>query len=215
MGVMPTLLQLDSSADTRNSSSRALTAAFAEQWRARGGDHTVLVRDLHRDPLPHLPDAALHWPERLRPADADVSPEDDARQREILDELLGADVVLIGAPMYNYSMPSSLKAWIDHIHVPGVTASFDVEAQPLAGRPAIIVSSRGAGYDPGTPTEGWDHVIPPLTLILGNALGMDVTVVTNSFTLAETTDLLAEHRDRARAEFEAARAELVELARRV
>lgn len=212
---MPTLLQLDSSADTLHSSSRSLTAAFAEAWRARGGDHTVVVRDLHRDPVPHLPAAALHWPERLRPADADIPAGAAERQRALLDELLAADVLLIGAPMYNYAMPSSLKAWIDHIHVPGVTARFDVESQPLAGRPAIVVSSRGAGYDPGTPTEGWDHVIPPLRLILGTALGMDVTVVTNDFTLAETTDLLAEHRERARRDFDAAREQLVALARSV
>ena len=212
---MPTLLQLDSSADTRHSSTRSLAAAFADAWRERGADHTVVVRDLHRDPLPHLPDAALHWPERLRPADAEIPAGAADRQRALLDELLAADVLLVGAPMYNYAMPSSLKAWIDHIHVPGVTASFDVEAQPLAGRPAIIISSRGAGYDIGTPTEGWDHVIPPLRLILGTALGMDVTAVTNSFTLAETTELLSDHRERARREFDAARAELVELARRV
>jgi FMN-dependent NADH-azoreductase len=97
-------------------------------------------------------------------------------------------------------MPSSLKAWIDHIHVPGVTAPFDVPTQPLAGRPAVIVSTRGASYDPGSPTEGWDHVVPPLRLILGDALGMVVTVITADLTLAESVPALAAEIPRSRRE---------------
>ena len=109
-------------------------------------------------------------------------------------------MLLVGAPLYNYSLPSSLKAWIDHIHVPGVTAPFDVPTQPLAGRPAVIVSAQGASYDAHSPTEGWDHAVPVLELILGTALGMTLTVITTSLTLAETVPALADQRDRSRAE---------------
>ena len=109
----------------------------------------------------------------------------------------------------------SLKAWIDHIHVPGVTADFDIEAHPLLGRPAVIVSPRGLSYDPGSPTDGWDHAVPPLQLIIGTALQMRVTVLTTSLTLADTVPPLAEFRQRAVAEFEAARAEAVALARQL
>jgi Flavodoxin-like fold len=131
---MPHLLHLDSSADTERSRSRAITATFAAAWRDHGPGHTVTYRDLHRDPLPHLADAALHWPPRLRPEGAAPPAAAEALQQELLAELISADVLLVGAPLYNYSLPSSLKAWIDHIHVPGVTAPFDVPAQPDARR---------------------------------------------------------------------------------
>jgi len=197
---MPHLLHLDSSADANHSRSRAITATFAAAWREHGPDCTITYRDLARDPLPHLPDAALHWPPRLRPEDAAPPPAAEALQQELLAELTAADVLLIGAPLYNYSLPSSLKAWIDYIHVPGVTAPFDVPTQPLAGRPAVIVNSQGASYDAHTPTEGWDHAVPVLELILGTALGMTLTVITTSLTLAETVPVLADQIDRSRAE---------------
>ncbi len=210
---MPQLLHLDSSADPQHSHSRALTAAFAETWASDGPDRVVVHRDLHRDPLPHLADAALHWPHRLRPVDAVVPAEADALQQILIAELLASDILVVGAPLYNYSMPSSLKAWIDHIHVPGVTSSFDVVAQPMAGRPAVIVTSRGGSYDAGSATEGWDHDVPALELILGASLGMDVSVITTSLTLAETSPLFAEQRDRAEQEYAAATQRAVELAR--
>ncbi|WP_181782134.1 FMN-dependent NADH-azoreductase, partial [Pseudonocardia pini] len=175
---MPNLLHLDSSADLRHSRTRAITATFAEAWRTAGPDNLLTRRDLHRDPLPHLADADLHWPPRLRPADAAPPAEAETLQRELIEELLAADVLLVGAPLYNYSVPSTLKAWLDNVHVPGVTAPFDGPTQPLAGRPAIVVTSQGAVYDEGTPTAGWDHEVPMLRLLLGTALGMAVTVVT-------------------------------------
>jgi FMN-dependent NADH-azoreductase len=210
---MPSLLQLDSSADLVSSRSRAVTAAFSAAWRALGDDHTVVVRDLHTAPLPHLEDAALHWPAADRAAGSAVDPAAEALQQEILAELLAADAVVIGVPLYNYSMPSTLKAWIDRIHVPGVTAPSDAPTQPLAGRPAVLVTARGGSYDDGSPTQGWDHAIPPLQLILGTALGMDVTVITTSLTLAEAMPALADQRPRAQAEFEAALADAAALAR--
>jgi FMN-dependent NADH-azoreductase len=197
---MPSLLHLDSSADPVSSRSRAVTAAFADAWRAADPANTVVYRDLHRDPLPHIADASLHWPQDFR---GEVAPEfrDAERlQREILDELLATDVLLIGAPLYNYSLPSSLKAWVDYIHVPGVTAPFGDVGQPLAGRPAVVVSSRGGSYDEGTPTADWDHAVPVLRIILGEALGMDVSVITTNLTLAERLPGLEEQIPRSRRE---------------
>ena len=210
MYLVPHLLHLDSAAALGNSRSRQITARFAEAWRGRGPEYTVTYRDLHRDPLPHLADAVLHWPSRLRQEGAAaVDPGTLARaetlQDELVGELLGADVLLVGAPLYNYSVPSTLKAWIDHVHIPGRTAPFGVAAtQPLAGRPAVVVSSRGASYDAGSPTDGWDHAVPMLELILGASLGMTVEVITASLTLADTVPALAPQRDRARAELAAA-----------
>jgi len=218
---VPHLLHLDSAASLKNSRSREITATFADAWRARGSEYSVTYRDLHRDPLPHLADAVLHWPPRLRPegaaaADPAALAAAEELQDELVGELLGADVLLVGAPLYNYSVPSSLKTWIDHVHIPGRTAPFvDAPTQPMAGRPAVVVSSRGASYDAGSPTEGWDHAVPVLELILGTALGMTVEVITTSLTLAETVPALAAQLDRSRAELAAAHAAAAAAARRL
>ncbi|WP_382304575.1 FMN-dependent NADH-azoreductase [Herbiconiux sp. UC225_62] len=210
---MANLLHLDSSADLETSRSRAIGHSFSEAWLAAAPGNTVTHRDLHRDPLPHLADAALHWPPRLRPAGSTPPADAEALQASLIAELLAADALLVGAPLYNYSLPSSLKAWIDNIHVPAVTAPFDVDTQPLAGRPAVIVTSRGASYDPGSPTDGWDHEVPALRLILGTALGMDVTVIATNLTLAETVPALSDQIDRSRRELVEAHEAAAALAR--
>jgi FMN-dependent NADH-azoreductase len=183
---MPHLLHLDSSADLETSRSRAIGQTFVDAFLEADPQNTVTHRDLHRSPLPHLADSSLHWPGVLRPV-----------QASLIKELLAADVVLVGAPLYNYSMPSTLKAWIDYIHVPGLTAG---DKQPLAGRPAVVITSRGASYDEGSPTAGWDHAVPALQLVLGNALGMPVTVISTSLTLAEVVPEFASQIDRSREE---------------
>ena len=221
---MPNLLHLDSSADSGQSRSRAIGKTFVDSWLASDPTNTVTYRDLHLNPPPHLPDAALHWPARLRPSTAELGtghadgadaapPAGEQLQAELIAELLAADVVLVGAPMYNYSLPSSLKAWVDHIHVPGVTAPFDVASQPMAGRPAVVVTSRGGSYDAGTPTEDWDHGVPVLQLILGTSLGMTVSVISTSLTLAEVVPDLADQVDRSRAELLRAKEVATESAR--
>ena len=218
---MPHLLHLDSAASLRNSRSREITATFADTWRGRGPEYSVTYRDLYRDPLPHLADAVLHWPSHLRPegaasVDPAVLAVAEALQDELIGELLGADVLLVGAPLYNYSVPSSLKTWIDHVHIPARTAPFvGAPTQPMAGRPAVVVSSRGASYDAGSPTEGWDHAVPMLELILGTALGMTVEVITTSLTLAETVPALAPELGRSRAELAAAHEAAAAAARRL
>ena len=218
---MPHLLHLDSAASLRNSRSREITATFADTWRGRGPEYSVTYRDLYRDPLPHLADAVLHWPSHLRPEGAaSVDPAAlavaEALQDELIGELLGADVLLVGAPLYNYSVPSSLKTWIDHVHIPARTAPFvGAPTQPMAGRPAVVVSSRGASYDAGSPTDGWDHAVPMLELILGTALGMTVEVITTSLTLAETVPALAPELGRSRAELAAAHEAAAAAARRL
>ena len=213
---MPHLLHLDSSADPRTSASRTATAAFVDAWRARGPAFTVTSRDLQADPPPHLPDAALHWAPELRIAGEEVDPAAAARQQSYLDELLAADVLLIGAPMYNWSLPSTLKAWVDHVHVLGTTVPFGPDgAQPLAGRTAVVVSSRGAAYDPGTPTADWDHTVPPLQLVLGQSFGMTVEVVTVQLTLAGRVAALSGLRDQADDSARAAHAAVAHLAGRL
>jgi FMN-dependent NADH-azoreductase len=210
---MPHLLHLDSSADLATSRSRALTAAFAEAWTGRGAEFTVTHRDLHRDPLPHFATNEQHWPAADRLPGAQVPAQQDALTAQIHAELLAADVLLVGAPLYNYTVPSTLKVWLDHVHIPGALAGEG--SQPLAGRPAVVVSSRGATYDAGSPTEGWDHGVPVLQIILGASLAMDVHVVQTSATLADRLADLADLRERADAEFAAARESARELALRL
>jgi FMN-dependent NADH-azoreductase len=213
---MPHLLHLDSSADPRRSASREVTAAFVAGWQERGADFTVTSRDLHADPPPHLPDAALHWAPRLRREGEVVDAAAAARQQRYLDELLAADVLLVGAPMYNWSLPSTLKAWVDHVHVLGTTVPFgDFEARPLSGRPAVVVSSRGASYDSGGEQASWDHTVPPLELVLGRSFGMSVSVITLQLTLADRVPAMADLRGQAEAEADAARSYAEELAGRI
>ncbi|WP_104133083.1 FMN-dependent NADH-azoreductase [Cryobacterium sp. M91] len=214
---MPILLQLDSSADLVTSRSRAITATFADTWRSLGADHTVVHRDLHREPLPHLTDAALHFPPRLRPVDANPSAEQEALQQVLISELVAADVLLIGVPLYNYSMPSTLKAWIDYIHLPAVTAPFDDPAsqQPLAGRPAVLVSTRGGVYDAGTSTEYDDHALPALSLILADALGMTLETIVATRTLNERFGAPADEVAKQHQELAAAHASAAQAARRL
>ena len=181
---MPHLLHLDSSSSGSSSVSREITAAFADAWQAAGEGHTVTYRDLNSDPLPHLPDSELHFAPRLRSAGAHPPDEAEALQQELIDELSAADVLLVGAPLYNYTLPSTLKTWIDYVHVLGTTTPFDGPTQPVKGRPAVVVTSQGAFYGEGAPTPDGDHLTPVLQLILGTALGMDVTVLTASCTLA-------------------------------
>jgi FMN-dependent NADH-azoreductase len=202
---MPTLLHLDSSADLSTSRSRAITKAFADAWLAEGGDRSVIHRDLHQEPLPHLSQADLHFPARLRPAGSVVDPVQEALQNTLVAELLAADVLVIGVPLYNYSLPSTLKAWVDYIHIPGLTSPFgDETTQPLKGRPALLVSTRGGAYDPGTPTEFDDHAIPALRLILGGALGMDVQTIVDTRTLSERFGAPEAEVTKQHAEFDAA-----------
>jgi FMN-dependent NADH-azoreductase len=198
---MPTLLHLDSSADLATSRSRRLSQAVVDAWRDADPTGVVVRRDLHLDPVPHLADASLHWSAADREPGANPPAEAEALQRVLLDELLGADIVVIGAPLYNFSIPSSLKAWIDHIHVPGVTSA---DTGALTGRPVVITTSRGIAYDAGTPTEGWDHEVPALRTLFGGALGMDVHVITTSLTLADREPGLAGQRERSAQELDEA-----------
>jgi FMN-dependent NADH-azoreductase len=212
---MPRLLRLDSSADLISSRTRAITGAFAEAWVARGPEWTCTERDLHRSPVPHLADAALHWPARLRGEVPEPPAEAAALQEELLAELLAADALLVGAPMYNYSLPSALKAWLDHVHVPGTTAPFDGPTRPLAGRPAVVVVSQGMAYDEGTPTAGQDHGLPVLDHLLGTAMGMTVTPLVTRYAIAGRIPQLQEQARQGEAEYARLLAEIPDVVERL
>jgi FMN-dependent NADH-azoreductase len=205
---MPTLLRLDSSANGSRSRSRVITSAFTDAWLASGPDRTVVTRDLHLDPPAHLPSAALHWAPGLVPGDRPAAWE--RAQREYLDELLAADLLLIGVPLYNYSMPSTLKAWVDHVHVPGTTAG--MPELPLHGRPAVLVSARAGRYGTDAAPDAWDHATAALEVVLGASMGMSTHRIVCEGTIAFDLEQFADGRDDAQASLDAASAEARRLA---
>jgi FMN-dependent NADH-azoreductase len=139
------LLHLDTSALGTNSVTRELTAAVVARWQDANDDLTVEYRDLDADPLPHLTGRSLA---KADPAQAEA---DEAT----IQQFLAADVVVIGAPFYNFSIPSTLKAWIDRVAVAGRTFRY-TEAGPeglAGGKRVIIVSGRGGQYGDASPAD--------------------------------------------------------------
>jgi len=170
--VVPYILQLDSSANLSSSVSRYLTEKFAQRWAAGAPDREIRRRDLHVEQLPHLPTNALHFTADTRPQDAQApSASAEALQSALVTELSEADAVVIGAPMYNSSMPSTIKAWLDYVHVIGLTSPAAEGVCPLRGKRVAVVSARATptGQDPRT-----DLAVGPFFTILGGFMAMDV-----------------------------------------
>ena len=151
---MQTLLLIKTSLFSDQGASSCLADRFAVAWRAAHPESRVIVRDLSRDPPPHLSAerfaAFAAKPGERTPAQLVAVRESDA----LIDELKAADVVAIGAPMYNFGIPSSLKAYIDHIARAGVTFRY-TETGPvglLTGKRAVVFATRGGRYA-GTPLD--------------------------------------------------------------
>jgi FMN-dependent NADH-azoreductase len=151
------LLHIDSSISGEASASRQLSAAVVAAFTAAVPGIDIIRRDLDADPIPHLDSQRLPT---VRPANAPEgatgAPDDGGAGA--LEEFLAANVVVIGAPMYNFTIPSQLKAWIDRILIAGETFRYS-EAGPVglaAGKRAVIASSRGGLYAPGMPFEAND-----------------------------------------------------------
>ncbi|MEO6112920.1 MAG: NAD(P)H-dependent oxidoreductase [Sphingomicrobium sp.] len=142
-----TILKIDSSITGEQSVSRQLTTAVVDQLVAHNLDQRVIERDLAAEPLDHITLAAF----------ADTA---------VLDEFLAADTVVIGAPMYNFTVPSQLKAWIDRIAIAGKTFRYTAAGpEGLAGDKRVIIAiSRGGFYDTSSALE---HVETYLTGVFG------------------------------------------------
>ena len=142
-----TILKIDSSITGDNSVSRQLTAAVTEQLRSANAGAEILERDLVATPLSHLTLGG-------------------SGDQDILNEFLAADTVVVGAPMYNFTVPSQLKAWIDRILVAGTTFRYGANGpEGLAGGKRVIVAvSRGGFYDE---TNALEHVKTYLNGVFG------------------------------------------------
>jgi FMN-dependent NADH-azoreductase len=149
------ILHIDSATTGHDSVSRELSAAIVAHFKGKHADAEVTVLDLGTMPLPHLDHVttgAIRRPLEAQTEDMKVA---FPAERAVLDQFLASDVVVIGAPMYNFTIPSSLKAWLDRLGVPGVTFSYS-EAGPqglAGGRRVIIASSRGGQYEMDGPME--------------------------------------------------------------
>ncbi|MBF6024753.1 FMN-dependent NADH-azoreductase [Lysobacter niastensis] len=139
------LLHLDSSALGANSVTRELSAAVAARWQEAHPGLTVEYRDLDSNPIPHLTGRSL--------AQADAAEAADAAA--VMDQFLSADVVVIGAPFYNFGIPSTLKAWIDRVAVAGKTFKYDENGPKglAGGKRVVVVSGRGGIYGDSSPAD--------------------------------------------------------------
>ncbi|WKG06123.1 FMN-dependent NADH-azoreductase [Mycolicibacterium sp. HK-90] len=193
---MPTLLHIDASA-RRRSVSRRLGAEFARSWRAARPDGRYLYRDVASDPVPFISEGWTQLCDAVlatgrtdldRLEDVVRTPDQAAAWavvKPLLDELRSADVVLIATPMYNYSIPASLKAWLDQVTFPRMS---------LAPRRFVVATARGGAYSPGAPKAPFDYQERFLRDFVAGHYGVTDTVFVN----AEMTNALV---DPALAEF--------------
>jgi len=166
------LLHIDSSILGEASASRELSAAIVTALTRVMPNLEIVRRDLDADPIPHLDSRLLA---AVRPEiAADPAVHTDDNSTTALQEFLDADIVVIGAPMYNFTIASQLKAWLDRIVIAGKTFRYDeTGAKGLAGNKKVIVASaRGGLYAPGTPQQANDFHEPYLRAILG-FIGID------------------------------------------
>ncbi len=171
------LLQVDSSARA-SSVTRRLTAKFSEEWRKNHPDGEVIQRDLCATALPLITDDWL----ATRVEEAKRTPQQRSylsTSDELIEELQAADTVVIGAPMYNLSISSPLKAWIDQIVRLGKTVGHGPNGPEglLAGKKVVVITSRGAAYEKGTARGALDFQEPYLIHVL-TVIGLtDVTFI--------------------------------------
>ena len=172
------LLHIDASILGRNSISRQLSAAIVERLRGAHPELQVRYTDLAAEPIGHLSGAHLAAAQGTAP-DSQALQADLDRGRQALEDFLAADIIVIGAPMYNFSIASQLKAWIDRIVVAGRTFRYtDRGPEGLAGGKRVFVaSSRGGLYGPDSPAAGLDHQESYLRGIFGFLGITDLTFV--------------------------------------
>jgi len=151
---MGALLQLNTSIFSNSGESSRLADEFVARWRERNRNAKVVVRDLGRDPVPHLTaerfEAFIAKPEERNPEQRKAVDYSDA----LIDELKRADVIVLGLPMYNFGVPSALKAYFDHIARAGTTFRYTEQGPVglLTGKKAYVFATRGGLYA-GTPLD--------------------------------------------------------------
>jgi FMN-dependent NADH-azoreductase len=188
------LLHIDSGILGTASVSRQLSSTAVAQYQAQNPNLDVVRRDLVARPLSHLDG------EQIFAANADASQQSPEMQatleesRKVLDEFLGADVIVVGAPMYNFGIPSQLKAWIDRIAVRGKTFAYTEQGPKglAGGKTVVIASARGGLYSAGMPAAGMDHQENYLKTVFGFLGVTDIR-----FLRAEGVNISSENKQKA------------------
>lgn len=203
---MPTLLHLNASPRGDYSVSRRLTKAVEEEWMKNNPGARVIYRDLSEKPLPFVD---LPWIAAAYSTPDQHTPEQQAAigvSNELVDELLAADEILIGAPMYNFNVPAALKGWVDHIIRLGRTFSGKYEGLATGKRARIIMASAGT-YTTGAYMEKSDFFSPYIRFILGfiGIKDVDVYLAGGTSAIGQGTTTLdayvTEHAPKAVAQF--------------
>jgi FMN-dependent NADH-azoreductase len=201
------ILHIDSSILGEYSVSRQLSAAAVAHLTSGHADATVTRRDVVADPIPHLSGgylAALQMGEGDRTAEA-AAAADVALGAAIMDEFFAADVVIIGTGLYNFGMPSQLKAWIDRVIVAGKTFRYTAEGTPeglVPGKRIILTIARGGVYGGESPMASFEHTETHLRTVFG-FIGLNAEVI-----VAEGIAIGPDNRAAAIAQAEAAIAQL-------
>jgi FMN-dependent NADH-azoreductase len=186
------LLHIDSSVLGPHSVSRQVSAAIVDRLRKATPNLEIVYRDLTSTPLAHLSGSHLAAAQGAKPEAALL--QDLAAGRAVLEEFLAADIVVIGAPMYNFTIPSQLKAWIDRIVVAGKTFKYGAQgAEGLAGNKRVIIAiSRGGFYGAGMPAAAGEYVETYLRWVFGFIGVKNLELIS-----AEGIQVGPEHREKA------------------
>jgi FMN-dependent NADH-azoreductase len=186
------LLHIDSSVLGPHSVSRQVSAAIVDRLRQETPDLDITYRDLSLTPLAHLSGSHLAAAQGAAP-EAALQP-DLAAGQAVLDEFLAANIVVLGAPMYNFTIPSQLKAWIDRIVIAGKTFKYGAQGvEGLAGSKRVIIAvSRGGFYGAGTPAAVGEHLETYLRFVFGF-----IGVTNPEFISADGIQMGPEYREKA------------------
>ena len=195
------LLHLDSSITGQNSVSRTLTAEIVAAQVARHPGIEVIYRDLANEPAMHLSPAHLAAFQGA-PVQSETLGKDLSLGGQYLEELFSADILVIGAPMYNFSIPTQLKSWIDRIVVAGKTFRYTErgpEGLLPAGKQVFIASTSGGVYSGDSPAKALEHNesylrgvfmhigLKDVTVIRAEGLGLGVDARQNAIERARRT----------------------------
>jgi FMN-dependent NADH-azoreductase len=205
---MSHLLHLDSSARQIGSSSRALTQFFVDAWRRHHPDGEVTRLDLAADPIDHLGDVRSHYA-----LDQDADRDDPHSMYQLNLSMRRASHLIVGAPMYTYTIPTTLKAWLDRIAILPNFADRQTGAPPLGSKLIVVVTARGGSDAPGTPKAPHDFQTPLLRAVFGAlGLGQGLHFVNCEMTLAASDPKLHQFKELGERSLRDAEARLLELA---
>ena len=187
------LLHIDSSVLGPHSVSRQVSAAIVDRLYKATPALEIVYRDLSTTPLAHLSGSHLAASQGAVP-EAVALQDDLAAGQTVLEEFLAADIVVIGAPMYNFTIPSQLKAWIDRILVSGKTFKYSAQGvEGLAGNKRVVIAiSRGGFYGAGTPSAVGEHLETYLRYVFGF-----IGIANPEIIVAEGVQIGPEHREKA------------------